>query len=207
MIELDHPLRLVFPERTREDFVYLPMSFVDPDVILGPDMLCISGANPYMLGVLESSVHRAWIRAVGRFEDGFLVYDPCTVYNNFPWPRERPVEKPDGGCGEPIRQLVSQTAQGILDARAAHPGVSLGVLYSSETMPVDLRAAHEVNDAVVLSAYGLPPDADDVAVQTLLFTRYAALVGSGNVQCVGPAARSLPHGRFHASRSFGRHRR
>ena len=71
---IDSPQRLVFPVRTREDYGYLPMSFVDADVVLGDDMLAVPGAGPYHLGVLSSSVHRAWIDTVGTFEDGMLVY-------------------------------------------------------------------------------------------------------------------------------------
>ena len=152
---IDSPQRLIFPVRTREDYVYIPMSFVDADVVLGDDMLAVPNAGPYMFGVLSSSVHRAWADTVGTFEDGMLVYEPTVVYNNFPWPEVD---------GEPA-------------LREAHPDLTLDKLYDEATMPEDLRAAHEKNDAPVLAAYGLPPTATDMEILSLLFTRYAELAG------------------------------
>ena len=166
---IDSPQRLVFPVRTREDYAYLPISFVDTDVVLGDDMLAVPGAGPYMFGVLSSSVHRAWADTVGTFEDGMLVYDPSMVYNNCPWPETD---------GVPVlREAVEKTADGILLAREAHPDLALDKLYDEATMPDELRAAHEKNDAAVLAAYGLPPSASDMDILSLLFTRYAELVG------------------------------
>lgn len=163
------PQRLVFPARTREDYVYLPMSFVGDDVVLGSDMLAVPGAGPYHLGVLSSSVHRAWTDTVGTFEDGMLVYKPEMVYNNFPWP--------EIGDVPAMRAAIERTADGILAARAAHPDLTIDKLYDEATMPDDLRAAHEKNDAAVLAAYGLPPSAADMEILSLLFSRYAELAG------------------------------
>ena len=166
---IDSPQRLIFPVRTREDYIYIPMSFVDADVVLGDDMLAVPNAGPYMLGVLSSSAHRAWIDTVGKFEDGMLVYEPTVVYNNFPWPEVD---------GKPtLREAIEKTADGILLAREAHSDLTLDKLYDEATMPEDLRAAHEKNDAAVLAAYGLPPPAADMEILSLLFTRYAELAG------------------------------
>ena len=163
------PQRLAFPVRTREDYVYIPISLVDADVVLGDDMLAVPGAGSYHLGVLSSSVHRAWTDTVGKFEDGMLVYEPTMVYNNFPWP-----EIEDAPA---LRGAIERTADGILAARAAHPDLTIDKLYDEATMPGDLRAAHEKNDAAVLVAYGLPPSATDMEILSLLFTRYAELAG------------------------------
>ena len=70
-------------------------------------------------------------------------------------------------------EVISATAQGILDARAAHPGCSLAVLYDPLTMPPDLRAAHEANDRAVLAAYGLAPDTPEMDIVAHLFKLYA----------------------------------
>ncbi len=72
----------------------------------------------------------------------------------------------------------------------------LGVLYSAQTMPADLRAAHEANDAAVLAAYGLPLDVPEADIQTLLLNRYTALIGGEGDQLL--AANNRPHRRFHA---------
>lgn len=52
------------------------------------------------------------------------------------------------------KATISQTAQAILDARAAHPDCSLADLYDEVAMPADLRRAHQLNDKAVMAAYG-----------------------------------------------------
>lgn len=68
---------------------------------------------------------------------------------------------------------VEATAQAILDARAAHPGASLAELYDPDTMPADLRAAHEANDRAVMALYGFPPDMPEDEIVAALFELYA----------------------------------
>ena len=44
------------------------------------------GCKAYHFGVLTSSVHMAWMRAVaGRLKSDYR-YSAAVVYNNFPWP-------------------------------------------------------------------------------------------------------------------------
>ena len=173
--------QLVFPQVTDAEFVYLPIGFVDDDVIIGHDMCVIRGATFYHFGVLVSSVHRAWLRTVGTFNDGKMIYKPEIVYNNFVWPyMERcRLDDEDGQADETtaLRERICATAKGILDARNRHPEMNLGELYTDSTMPADLREAHLANDAAVLAAYGLPANADDMAICTFLFNRYAELEG------------------------------
>ena len=72
-------------------------------------------------------------------------------------------------------EQVEQTAQGILDVRARYPNKSLAWLYNPETMPEDLRKAHEANDRAVMALYGLPPDATEEMIVQELFRRYQEL--------------------------------
>ena len=50
--------------------------------------------------------------------------------------------------------LIEETARKILDARALYPSRTLASLYDPQSMPDELRAAHEENDRAVMSAYG-----------------------------------------------------
>ena len=72
--------------------------------------------------------------------------------------------------------MIEAAAQGVLDARDAHPGSSLADLYDAVAMPPDLAKAHEGLDKAVLSAYGLRPSSNDAEVLSTLFTRYEELV-------------------------------
>ena len=158
---------LVVPEVSSERRRYIPIGMVKPDVIVSNMLYVIPDANPYILGVLSSSIHMSWMRVVaGRLESRYR-YTPA-VYNNFPWPTS--------ADSAPLRlcvEKITQTAQSILDARAAHPDCSLADLYDPLTMPPDLRAAHEANDRAVLAAYGLKPDTPEPEIVAHLFKLYA----------------------------------
>jgi len=56
-------------------------------------------------------------------------YSAKLVYNNSPWPQE---------VSEAQRAAVEDAAQGVLDARAAHPDATLADLYDPLSMPADL---------------------------------------------------------------------
>ena len=124
-------------------------------------------------GVLTSSVHMAWMRAVaGRLEMRYR-YSAAIVYNNFPWPGCGAA----GVCAIPEERMaeIEKTAQAILDARAKYPDSSLADLYDDTFMPPELRKAHAANDAVVMKAYGFPPTLTEPEIVSRLFELYAKL--------------------------------
>ena len=137
---------IVIPEASSERRRYVPMGFFTPDILCSNLVTIIPNATVYHLGVLTSNVHMAWMRAVcGRLKSDYR-YSKDIVYNNFPWP-----EPTDAQKGK-----ITQTAQGILDARALYPDSSLADLYDEVTMPPELRRAHQNNDRAVMQAYGMP---------------------------------------------------
>lgn len=141
------------------------MGFVEPEVIASNLVLLVPDASYYDFGILESSVHMAWMRTVaGRLEMRYR-YSAKIVYNNFPWPQPTDAQK----------SKIEQTAQAILDARALYPDSSLADLYDSLTMPPELRRAHRANDAAVLEAYGFPKDATEAEIVARLFKMYQEL--------------------------------
>jgi hypothetical protein len=109
----------------------------------------------------------AWMRVVcGRLKSDYD-YSIKIVYNNFPWP--------DADEGQ--RVSIAKTAQGVLDARAAHAGSTMADLYDISIMPDDLRAAHRANDRAVMAAYGFAPDMAEAGIVARLMERYARLAG------------------------------
>ena len=135
---------IIVPKVSSEKRRYVPMGFMSPDVLASDLVFLIPKATLYHFGILESSVHMAWMRAVcGRLKSDYR-YSKDVVYNNFPWPT--PTEEQ--------RAKIEQTAQQILDARALYPDSSLADLYDELAMPVALRHAHDENDRAVMAAYG-----------------------------------------------------
>lgn len=196
---------IIVPATSSERREYVPMGFLNGDTIPTNAVIIIPEAHLYHFGILESSVHMAWMRAVcGRLEMRYR-YSKDIVYNNFPWPMEAeagggkqpegcPAETPEmkekAGCGTgdglkapagyptvsaEQRAKIERTAQGILDARAAYPESSLADLYDSVTMPPDLRHAHRANDEAVLEAYGFPSAASEPDIVSRLFDLYRRL--------------------------------
>ena len=135
---------LVIPCHSSEKRRYIPVGYVDKNVICSNANILVPNANLYSFGVLMSNVHNSWMRIVsGRLEMRYR-YSVKIVYNNFPWPNPTKEQK----------EKIEKTAQAILDARELYPDSSLADLYDELTMPVELRKAHQANDVAVMEAYG-----------------------------------------------------
>ena len=156
---------IVIPRHSSELRLYIPFGFVGSETICGDANSIIPNANLYHFGILTSTMHMAWTRAVcGRLEMRYR-YSNKIVYNNFPWPEVTDAQK----------EKISELAQGVLDTRALYPDSSLADLYDPLTMPPELVAAHRKLDAAVEKAYGRK-FADDAERVAYLFEKYSELV-------------------------------
>ncbi len=76
---------ILIPEVSSEKRKYIPMGFIAPDILCSNLVKLIPNATLFHFGVLTSSVHMAWTRAVcGRLKSDFR-YSARIVYNNFPF--------------------------------------------------------------------------------------------------------------------------
>ena len=156
---------LLVPSVSSERREYVPIGFMSPAAISSNLVLIVPSAGLYHFGILTSSVHNAWIRAVcGRLKSDYR-YSKDIVYNNFPWPTATDAD----------RAKIEATAEAILDARAKYPDSSLADLYDAAAMPPDLRRAHSLNDAAVLRLYGLSTDAPEPTIVAHLMNLYKEL--------------------------------
>ncbi|MBP5201438.1 hypothetical protein J6253_01740, partial [bacterium] len=153
------------PKVSSERRLYIPIGFFDSEIISTDLNFIVSDATLYHFGVLTSSVHNAWMRAVcGRLKSDYR-YSKDIVYNNFPWCNPTDTQK----------AKIEQTAQAILDARAKYPDSSLADLYDETTMPPDLRKAHKENDKAVMAAYGFSQKMSEAEIVAELFKMYEKL--------------------------------
>lgn len=153
---------LAVPKVSSENRRYIPVEKLSKDIIAGDMVFFVPDATDYLFGVLTSSVHMAWMRAVaGRLKSDYR-YSNTVVYNNFVWPE----------ATEKQREKIAETAKAILDIRAKYPDSSLADLYDESTMPVDLRKAHKANDKAVMAAYGFKVNASEAEIVAELFKRY-----------------------------------
>ena len=193
---------LVIPEVSSERRPFIPFGFEQPETLCSNLVKIASGATLYHFGILSSTMHNAWIRAVaGRLKSDFR-YSAAIVYNNFPWP-DLPEKLEPNQPQTPAHKAqaaIEKAAQAVLDARAQFPTSSLADLYDPLTMPPALLKAHQKLDAAVDAAYALvggkktwKNDAERVA---FLFERYQhltsllpAVKGKGKEKTKGKAGR------------------
>jgi hypothetical protein len=153
---------LAIPRITSEDRPYVPMAFLDEDVIINDKISFIANCDLVTFGILNSSVFNCWNKAVsGRTRNDTLLSNTIT-YNNFPFL----------DLNQKKRELVIDAAEKVLEVRSNFPDASLADLYDSSSMPSTLAIAHRNLDALVLSAYGLPKDASQQQIVERLFNLY-----------------------------------
>ena len=156
---------LLIPSTTSSNRRFIPIGFMDSNVVSSNLVMVVPNANIYHFGILTSTVHMAWMRAVcGRLGNGYR-YSKEIVYNTFPW----------CDSSEKQKAKIEQTAQSILDARAKYPECSLADLYDETFMPIELRKAHQANDRAVMEAYGFAKDMTESEIVAELFKMYEKL--------------------------------
>lgn len=157
---------ILIPETSSEKREYVPIGFMGPDSLCSNAVRLIPEATIYHFGILTSSAHMAWMRAVaGRLKSDYR-YSNKIVYNNFVWPS--PTDEQT--------KKIEKTAQSILDARALEPDATMADLYRTASMPDELRAAHQANDCAVLEAYGLSKDSTEEEIVAHLMKLYSEKV-------------------------------
>lgn len=154
---------LAFPTLSSENRKYIPIAFLEPNIIASNQLYILPNATLYHFGLLTSFMHMAWVKYVcGRFKSDYR-YSASIVYNNYPFPLN-PTNKQ--------KQAVENAAQKVLDARAIFPQSSLADLYSPLTMPPALVKAHQQLDKAVDMCYRSQPFTTDANRMEFLFTLY-----------------------------------
>lgn len=144
-VETDY---IIIPSVSSERRKYIPMGFMNKNIIASNLCLIIPNAKMYHFGILQSEMHMIWVKYIcGRLESRYR-YSNTIVYNNFPWP-ENPSEKQ--------KQAVEAAAQNVLDVRAKFPESSLADMYDPNTMPPELVKAHQALDKAVDLCYRPQP--------------------------------------------------
>ena len=161
---------LIVPRVSSERRIYVPIGFCGPEIISNDAVQIIPDATLFHFGVLTSSVHMAWMRAVcGRLKSDYR-YSKDVVYNNFPWPNVTDSQK----------ERIECAAKSILDARQKLPNNSLAQMYGEKMVVLtDLCKAHQANDAAVMAAYGFNKNMTESEIVAELLKMYQQLV-SGN---------------------------
>ncbi|MDQ0253930.1 hypothetical protein J2S74_001303 [Evansella vedderi] len=153
---------LLIPVISSEKRPYIPIGFVDKNIIANTNAQMIPNATFYHFGVISSKVHMCWVKTVcGRMKSDYA-YSVSIVYNNFPWPA--PNEK--------IITNVEKCVREVLNARNLYLDNTLADLYDPLTMPPELVKAHIKLDNSVMDAYGYKHSMDELEIVEDLMRRY-----------------------------------
>lgn len=139
----DEPLKIFVPIVSSENREYFPAGIANDSVIATNKAFYIPNGPLWSLAVIVSKLHLAWIDAIcGRLRTDFS-YSNTLGWNTFPVPILTEKNKTD----------LTHCARAILTAREAHFPATIAELYDPESMPDDLRAAHDYNDEVLERIY------------------------------------------------------
>jgi hypothetical protein len=134
---------IVIPRVSSENRDYLPVNLLPAGNIITDRNFGLFDAPVWTFSLLVSRLHWVWIDAVcGKLRSDFN-YSNTIGWNTFPVSLLTEKNKVD----------LETCAQDILLARAVHFPSTIADLYDPETMPANLREAHERNDEVLERIY------------------------------------------------------
>ena len=134
---------LALPSVTTETRSYLTPTLLEGDVVVSNLAFAIYDPSLWVLALLSSRMHLAWVRTVCGQLETRIRYSNTLGWNTFPVPLLTEQNKAD----------LTACAENILLAREAHFPATIADLYDPDNMPENLRHAHERNDEVLERIY------------------------------------------------------
>jgi hypothetical protein len=134
---------LALPSVATESREYLTPVLLPGNVVVSNLAFSMFDPQIWVAGILSSRLHLAWIKAVCGQLETRIRYSNTLGWNTFPVPKLTERNKAD----------LTACAEDILLTREAHFPATIADLYDPETMPEDLRAAHDRNDETLERIY------------------------------------------------------
>lgn len=152
------------PRHSSESRPYLPIAIFDSSTIVADSAFAIYDAPLWCLALFSSRLHLVWVATVcGKIKSDFR-YSNTIGWNTFPVPLLTETNKKD----------LTRCAEEILLAREAFFPKTIADLYDPESMPENLRRAHERNDEVFERIYIGRTFRNDTERIEKLFSMYVA---------------------------------
>jgi hypothetical protein len=174
---------LLIPRHSSESRPYLPFIVVNGNTVIGDSAIAIYGFSMVDASVYASRLHLVWIATVcGKIKSDYR-FSNSLGWNTFPVPSLTEQNKKD----------LTRCAEDILLAREAHFPATIADLYDPESMPANLREAHDRNDETLERIYiGRRFKNDTERLEKLfeLYTKMTSKLPSG-IKKTGPKAKTL----------------
>ena len=134
---------LIIPKVSSEHRPYLPIAYMPAETVVSDNAFAFYDAPLWSMALVGSRLHLVWIATVcGKMKTDFR-YSNTLGWNTFPVPPLTDNQKAD----------LTRCAENILLAREAHFPATIADLYDPETMPENLRQAHDRNDETLERIY------------------------------------------------------
>ncbi|WP_291523557.1 DNA methyltransferase [Acidithiobacillus sp.] len=134
---------IIVPRVSSENRPYLPVDYLQAGPIIGDKCYAMYDEPLWNFAIIASKMHIVWIGTVcSRLRTDYS-YGNKLGWNTFPIPLLTEQNKID----------LTRCAEDILLAREAHFPATIADLYDPDTMPENLRYAHERNDEVLERIY------------------------------------------------------
>lgn len=154
---------IAIPLTTSERREYIPLCIIDSTYIGTNALSILYDVEPYYFGILHSKMHMVWVDAVGGKLKTDYRYSAKLCYNTFPFP----------DITEKQKLTINEYVFAILDERAKFPEKTMAWLYNPETMPKELKQAHQNLDRAIEEIYRMGnPFTSDAERLEHLFKRY-----------------------------------
>lgn len=153
---------IIVPATSSERRRYIPIGFLNKDTVISNSAFAIYDASLWLMGILTSYMHNLWMKSVGGKLKTDYRYSTALCYNTFPFPK----------INEEQKERLSALAENILLTRENHTEMTLGEMYNPESMPQDLKYAHQAMDIAVEQCYRPEPFTSDEERLEYLFKLY-----------------------------------
>lgn len=158
---------IIVPSVSSENRSHLPVGLIDKNSVITNLALGLYDAPLWNLSILLSRIHLIWIATVcGQLGTG-LRYSNTMGWNTFPLPVLTEKNIAD----------LTKCAEDILFAREAHFPATIAELYEPDSMPQNLKDAHDRNDEVLERIYIGRRFKNDTERLEKLFDLYTKMTG------------------------------
>jgi len=160
---------VAIPRVVSETRLFYTAAHLNEDVIAGDQLYTALDPEGFLFGIISSSMFITWQRTVGGRMKSDLRFSNKIVWNTLPLPE----------VSDKQRAAIIAAGQGVLDARAEQPDVSLANMYNPLAMAPNLLKAHRALDRLVDRAFGarkaLETNEERLAI---LFKRYQEMTAA-----------------------------
>lgn len=162
---------IVIPRVSSERRAYIPIDYFNSNYKAIDSTLIIATNNSWLFAVVTSRMHMVWVRAVGGKLKTDYRYSSTLCYNTFPFPKISIKQK------ESLELYVFS----ILDERAKHASKTMAWMYNPDTMPNDLKQAHQELDKAIERCYRLQSFKNDTERLKYLFKQYEEMTNKNTI--------------------------